>query len=267
MATVTKYRHGVPSWADVAVADPAAGAAFYSGVFGWDAEDQGAEAGNYHMFRLGGAAVAGLGPKMSEGAPLWSAYVSVDDLAATLEKAEAAGGTVVVPAMDVMDAGSMAVVLDPTGAPISFWQPGEHIGAEVVNVPNTLAWHELTTREPEASRAFYTSVLDWEFAAMPDDTSGQDGYRVIMVGDRMVGGMLPMVGDDWGDLPSHWMVYFAVADTDATADAVRNGGGSVAVEPFDMPIGRMAVCNDPDGNAFSIMAFAGEPDAVEGGVA
>jgi len=76
-----------------------------------------------------------------------------------------------------------------------------------------------------------------------------------------------MEGDDWGDLPSHWMVYFAVDDTDATAARVTELGGVVSVPPFDAPVGKMAVVNDPDGNAFSIIAFAGEVDAVEGGIA
>ena len=58
---------------------------------------------------------------------------------------------------------------------------------------------------------------------------GMAGYRTILVGDRTVGGIMPMVGDDWGDLPSHWMIYFAVADTDAAAARVTELGGAVSV--------------------------------------
>ncbi len=267
MATITRYRHGVPSWADVAVTDVAAAADFYGGVFGWDAEDQGEEAGHYTMFSIDGRSVAAAGPKQGDmGPPLWGAYVSVDDLDATLAKVEPAGGAIVMPRMDIFTSGSMAVVTDSTGALVCFWQPGDHIGAELVNVPNTLAWHELTTRDPEASMQFYGHVLGWEFQEMPEG-AGAPGYRVIMVGERGVGGVLPMEGDDWGDLPSHWMIYFAVADTDATAAKVAELGGSVSVEPFDMMIGRMAVCNDPEGNAFSVIAFSGEPESPPDGVA
>ncbi len=267
MANVTKYRNGVPSWADVAVTDPAAGAAFYSALFGWEAEDQGAEAGSYHMFRIDGAAVAGLGPRQTDEAmPIWSAYIAVDDLDATLVAAEAAGGTIVMERMDVFTSGSMAVVVDPTGAAVSFWEAGDHIGAELVNVPNTLAWHELTTRDAEASKAFYAAVVGWNYQAMPEG-SGADGYEMIMVGERVVGGIMPMTGEDWGDLPSHWMVYFAVADTDAAAAKVTELGGAVSVPPFDMGVGRMSVCNDPDGNAFSVISFSGPADEIEGGIA
>ncbi len=93
MATVTRYRNGVPSWADVAVTDPAAGAAFYTGLFGWDAEDQGEEAGGYHMFRVDGRSVAGLGPKQTDEAmPLWSAYVSVADRCVARRRSRRAHG-------------------------------------------------------------------------------------------------------------------------------------------------------------------------------
>ena len=45
-----------------------------------------------------------------------------------------------------------------------------------------------------------------------------------MVGERVVGGIMPMEGDEWGDLPSHWMIYFAVADTDRDRRP-RDGAG------------------------------------------
>lgn len=267
MATITRYRNGVPSWADVAVSDVDGCVRFYSDLFGWTADDQGEESNRYHMFRIDGRSVAGLGPKVGDQAmPIWSAYVAVDDLDATLDAASANGGTVVMPRMDILTSGSMTVVIDPTGAPISFWQAGDHIGAELVNEPNTLAWHELTTREVDAAVDFYGTVLGWTFEQAPEG-SGPDGYRMIMVGERVVGGIMPMEGDDWGDLPSHWMIYFAVADTDATAARVTELGGVVSVPPFDAPVGKMAVVNDPDGNAFSIIAFSGDPDPVDGGVA
>ena len=264
---MTKYRNGVPSWADVGVSDTERCVSFYESLFGWEVEDQGPEAGGYHMFRIDGRSVAGLGPRQSDDqTPLWSAYISVDDLDATVAAAEAAGGMVVMPRIDIMSSGSMAVVIDPTGAAVSFWQPRDHIGAETVNVPNTLAWHELTTRDPDAAMQFYGEVLGWTFDAMPEG-QGADGYQMVMVGERVVAGIMPMVGEEWGDMSSHWMVYFAVADADAAAAQVIELGGAVSVPPFDTSVGRMSVCNDPDGNAFSIIAFAGPPDAIESGIA
>jgi hypothetical protein len=66
--------------------------------------------------------------------------------------------------------------------------------------------------------------------------------------------MMPMEGDMWPpDVPSHWMVYIAVEDCDAAAARVESLGGAVMVPPNDIPPGRMAVCNDPQGAVFSII--------------
>ena len=72
------YEPGTPSWVDLASPDLAASAAFYSALFGWEAQDQGPEAGHYHMFEKDGVPVAGAGPIMMEGQPpAWTTYVSV----------------------------------------------------------------------------------------------------------------------------------------------------------------------------------------------
>ncbi len=272
MPKVTRYRNGVPSWADVTLDDVPAGAAFYSQLFGWHAEDQGEEAGHYTMFSVDGASVAAAGPKQA-GADMpsvWGVYCSVDDLDATLAAVEPAGGTVLMPRMDIFTSGSMAVVQDPTGAVVSFWQPGDHIGAELVNEPNTMAWHELATRDQPAALDFYTAVLGWEYQALDGDAAAQgpgEGYRLIKVGDRMVGGIMPMEGEEWGDMPSHWMTYFAVDDCDSAVARAIDLGATVGVDPVDIPIGRFAVLLDPEGAAFTVMSFSAPMDDVPDGVA
>ncbi len=55
-------------------------------------------------------------------------------------------------------------------------------------------------------------------------------------------------------VPNHWMVYFSVADIDATVEKVRSAGGMVGQEPFEVPgVGRIAVVHDPQGGVFSLM--------------
>ena len=66
-----------------------------------------------------------------------------------------------MPPMQVMDAGSMAIFADPTGAAFSAWQAGEHIGARVCNEPDTFSWNELVSRDVEAAKPFYSSVFGW----------------------------------------------------------------------------------------------------------
>ena len=98
--------------------------------------------------------MAGAATIMMEGQPpAWTTYVSVEDADASIDKVKAAGGTVFVEPMDVLDVGRMAVFADPTGAAAAVWQPRRHIGAGLVNEPGALAWNELTTRDTAAAKS------------------------------------------------------------------------------------------------------------------
>jgi predicted enzyme related to lactoylglutathione lyase len=55
------------------------------------------------------------------------------------------------------------------------------------------------------------------------------------------------------DLPTHWMVYFAVEDADAATKKVTELGGTVHMPPRDIPVGRFAVVQDPTGATFSLI--------------
>ena len=78
---------------------------------------------------------------------------------------------------------------------------------------------------------------------------GGNKYTMFQVAGKEVGGTTP---PQMGGVPNHWHVYFAVADTDASAAKVTELGGSVIVPPFDTPIGKMAVVTDPQGAVFSL---------------
>src|SRR6476619_3493054 len=185
MSVRTTYVPGTPSWVDMGSPDPAAAAAFYTGLFGWSVEfDERPEAGGYAVATLRGKSVAGLGPSQNPGMPpFWSVYVTVTNADAALAGAEAAGATVVVPAMDVLDAGRMGVLQDPVGSFVSVWQPNQHIGAELVNEPGSFGWNELATTDLDAATTFYTKVFGWGVA--PESS---EGGRIFTVGGDMVCG-------------------------------------------------------------------------------
>ena len=83
------------------------------------------------------------------------------------------------------------------------------------------------------------------------DVTGEPGS------DTKLAGMVQM-NEQWPEeIPAHWMAYFAVVDADAAARKVAELGGTVSVEPFDLPdVGRIAVVNDLEGAVFSVMAPA-----------
>ena len=85
---------------------------------------------------------------------------------------------------------------------------------------------------------------------------GAGEYTLFEVGGQMVGGT---TAPQMPGVPNHWHVYFAVADADAAAAKVTELGGTVMVEPFDTPVGRIAVVSDPQGAVFSIIKSAPQP--------
>jgi predicted enzyme related to lactoylglutathione lyase len=243
----------MPCWVDLATPDLDAAKAYYTELFGWTAHTSpDPDFGGYTIFHRGDDPVAGAGPLMSEEQPpAWSWYAATDDAEAVGARVEGAGGKVLAAPTDVGSTGRMAVFLDPSGTPFSVWQAGEFGGARVVGEPGSLGWTELMTREPAAAVDFYGKVLGWVPKPGGDPA---DSYTEFQINDRSIAGMMPMTGERFpAELPDHWMVYVCVEDTDATAERVKELGGSVSVTPRDTPAGRFAVAVDPAGAWFSLI--------------
>ena len=253
MPTRTVYKPGTPSWVDLASPDLAASAAFYSSLFGWEAKDQGPEAGHYHMFEKGDRSVAGAGPIMMEGQPpAWTTYVSVADADESIARVTEAGGTVFVEPMDVLDVGRMAVFGDPTGAAAAIWQPRQHIGAGLVNEPGALVWNELSTRDTAGAAAFYREVFGWE--PVTSGASGMD-YTEWKLDGEVIGGMMSMPAEIPPEVPAYWLTYFGTEDCDAAVATATGSGATLMAGPIDIPIGRFAVLADPTGATFAVIAL------------
>ena len=258
MPEVTAYRHGTPSWSDLATTDQDGARAFYSTLFGWEYDDNPMGEGVvYSMAQLKGRAVGAIytqspemgGPDMP---PMWNTYVTVDDVDAVAESVSASGGNLVMEPFDVFDSGRMCTVQDPAGAYVSLWQPKAHIGAGLVNEPGAMVWNECMSQNADAAQAFYSKLLGWDIA--PSDMGGPD-YRIASVGGEMVAGIMPMPPEA-GDMPSYWSVYWAVDDTDATIEVALGAGANVVVPATDIPPGRFAFLADPAGAVFGIIKMS-----------
>ena len=99
-------------------------------------------------------------------------------------------------------------------------------------------------------------MLGWDYDDLPTAPSR---YLVAKNQGQINGGLMQMT-EEWGDAPPRWGVYFAVEDTDDTAERVRAGGGAVRVAPFDTEVGRIAVFVDPQGAVFSAIRLADHSD-------
>jgi predicted enzyme related to lactoylglutathione lyase len=253
MPTIDAHDPGTICWIDLASTDAAGATEFYCELFNWTSTEPAENAGGYRMLLRDGREVAGLAPVWGDtDRSTWSTYVASADADQTCAAAVSSGGEVVMDAMDVLTAGRMAVLRDPPGAQISVWQPGEHQGYQVHSEPGAPIWSELMTRDLAAARAFYNSVFGW--TAQQQDFDGVP-YTIWKRRDHLVGGALEM-DETWPeDTQSHWMVYIATADCDATARRCLELGGKVWHPPDDIGPGRCALLEDPAGAAFSVITL------------
>jgi uncharacterized protein len=243
---------GTPCWVELLTSDPDRSAEFYGRLFGWTVEDPGAEYGGYRNFQLKGERVAGCMRNDGEaGVPdLWSVYLAVEDAEATVAQAAGAGGQVVVPAMDVMALGRMAVVVDVGGAVIGVWQPGEHRGFAYVGEPGAPNWFELHTRDYEPSLDFYRRVFGWDTRVEGD--SPEFRYSTVVADGEQYAGVMDASGFLPEGVPAGWSVYFGVDDCDRAASEVVALGGAVVMPGEDTPYGRLATVTDPTGALFRL---------------
>jgi predicted enzyme related to lactoylglutathione lyase len=193
MPTVTGYAQGAPSWADLATSDEQGALSFYSQLFGWtdEAEEIPDGGGFYHLQKLGDDVVVGISQQQPDEAaqgvpPHWNTYLAVEDVDATAAEVKNAGGAVIAEPMDVMDAGRMAVLQDPTGGMVALWQPGSHFGSTLRGEPGTIGWQELITTDPDRAASFLQTLLGVEIAK--EDMGETGSYTLIHAGGDDAGG-------------------------------------------------------------------------------
>ena len=224
MQVVSSYANGMFCWVDLTTTDPVSAKVFYARLFGWEYEDRPTDMGTpyleqeysqalqtraaeyedrptdmdipYTNCQIDGYRVAGLVlmPESMQSQnipPRWTSYIKHDDVDAVAEKVTEAGGTVTMPPMDVMTEGRLLMAQDPAGAVFCVWQPKNNTGAHLVNIPNTLVWNELQTRDAPGALRFYHSVFGWDHDADPS------GYYLFKVNEHVHAGML-LIDDSWG---------------------------------------------------------------------
>jgi predicted enzyme related to lactoylglutathione lyase len=260
VAEFTSHVPGTFSWPELATTDQQAGVAFYRALFGWELNDQpmGPDE-TYSILQMRGKPVgAGYTMRPDErkmGVPShWNSYVTVVNVDESAKKAESLGGKVLAPPFDVMDAGRMAVIQDPTGAVFQIWTAKRSIGAQILNEPGALCWTELTTSDTKAAEAFYTGLFGW--SPKHSSPGAHMEYTEFSVAGVPSIGMMAKPKDMPAHIPSYWMPYFQVAGCDASTAKAKELGGKVMVGPQDIPgTGRFTIVSDPQGAIFAVFEF------------
>jgi hypothetical protein len=257
MAEFTSHVPGTFSWAELATTDQKNGVQFYRTLFGWGLDETPmGPAEVYSMFTMRGKEVAAAYTMRPEerqhGAPPhWNLYVTVANVEDSVKRAQSLGATVLAPPFDVMDAGRMAILQDPTGAVFEVWEAKKNIGAKILNEPGALCWSELTTRDPKRAEEFYTALFGW--TAKHSAPAAVMEYTEFHNQGQFGVGMMAMPPGMPAHVPSYWMPYFQVTDCDASANQSKGLGATLMIGPQDIPgTGRFAIVTDPQGAMFAL---------------
>jgi predicted enzyme related to lactoylglutathione lyase len=108
---------GCLTWNDLATPDPAAAAAFYETLLGWEVQEQ---APDYATITNEGALNGGI-RRETDLPPHWLPYFTTESVERTAATARDAGGDVVAAGVEV-PAGKIGVLLDPQGAPFAVFE-------------------------------------------------------------------------------------------------------------------------------------------------
>jgi predicted enzyme related to lactoylglutathione lyase len=253
MAHRTSYAPGAFSWVELTTPEQEAAKRFYGGLFGWTFTDTPVSEGVvYTMAALDGQWVGAISPQPAQQReadvpPRWNSYVTVESADALLTRARELGANIHAGAFDVFDSGRMGVVQDLQGAYFMVWEPRGHVGAGLVNAPGALSWNELASPDVAESARFYGRLFGW--TAEPFEGIGTDYLTVRTSDGRVNGGIRKAASTE----PGYWMVYFGTADLRETMARVRALGGSPLMErPLEVPMGRLAAVQDPQGAVFSL---------------
>ena len=199
---------GVPNWVDVTVEtieQRDALMSFFTSLYGWTWEVGGEEMGHYSIAQYEGAPVFGVGVGPG-GAGAMVPYFATDDINATAAKAAELGGTVIMGPMEVPEAGTMALVTDPTGAVHGLWQAGNFKGFGVAYEP-----------EP--------------------------GMRVLSAGEQWFASVSENQVDE--RTTAQWNSIYVVETLEAARNKIRELGGTIVLEEMPVPGSAISVFVEP----------------------
>lgn len=236
MPVVQSYPVHVFCHADLNTTDAQAARSFYGTLLDWDFTETQLEGQSVHsMGRIDGYAVAGLAqlPPNAEAAgmrPNWTPYIHVADADRTLAVGEEAGGTTVMPPFAVEDA------------------------AGLVREPGAMVWFDLLTEDRSATAAYYRTIFGWE---TEQDRIGK-GHALLVGGpdsadEWRYGAVLDDGPPAWLSPVPLWLVYFQVADIDASVQLALELSAQAPDGIKLGPVGRIARLLDPQGVPFGLV--------------
>ena len=258
----TQPMPGKVIWHDLLTEDPAAARRFYGGLFGWHFRQVGLGLGqNYTVIEHNGRVIGGLvdGRRITRNVNVsrWIPVLSVADMAVAIAATEAAGGTVFQAPLVIPQRGTVAVIGDPQGAVLTLFESRDGDPADRVPETGDWLWNEIWSSDPDATLAFYRSLVPAYETDDADDARGGT-YRYLSADGVPRVGVLP---NPVAGITDTWMAYVRVPDPTATAAAAEALGGEILLPAQRDPRGgEIAILNDPTGAGFLIQSWTPDPE-------
>ncbi len=243
-------------WYDLMTPDLASATQFYGDVVGWKIADAGMPGMSYSILHAGDVMVGGLMKRpaeMGDATPGWQGHIYAPDVDDYAKRVTAAGGHVHRPPTDIPTVGRFAVVSDPHGAAFILFKPNtdQSPAKAPMGTQGHIGWRDLRAGDGDKAWDFYSKLFGWqksEALSVP----GGGTYQMFTTGEPdMAGGMMTAMP---GTRP-HWLYFFNVEAIDAAAQRVKKNGGSVTMEPMEVPGGQWVIeAKDAQSQAFGLVA-------------
>jgi uncharacterized protein len=263
---MTDNKHGDFIWYELLTTNADAAGDFYGAVVGWTSSSSGQPGMDYRFFSSGDGSdnkdgVGGymaITPDMAAGGarPAWIGYIAVDDVDRSADDITKSGGSVLMPPTDLEGVGRMAMAADPQGVPFYIMRGASdetsHSFAATEPKDGHCAWNELSSTDPEASKAFYGKLFGWvKDGDMDMGPLGKYEFLKDAGGRFALGAVMPKMAEM--PIPM-WTYYFRVPDIDAAVATIKAKGGQVFQEPMEIPSGDYSTVGmDPQGAPFGLV--------------
>jgi uncharacterized protein len=253
MTKFSRFEEAMPCWVDVMVEteeEHEATRAFLSALFDWTWQLGGPEMSFYSLAMSQDLPVLGLG--LSEGTHgAATTYFSTSNIEDAVARASDDGAAVVMPRMDVMDLGSMALLTDPVGAIFGLWQPGTFHGFGVMHEVNAPGWFDESSADAVRAGEFYTK---WSGHQL---TSPGDGMSVLANGDAWYASLTTVEAE-----PPQWKPIYVVDTLERARDVVTRHGGAILIEEMPVPGSALTTFTEPvNGTTMTVMRAGERPEA------
>lgn len=246
--------HGSWIWYELLTTDADAALDFYTQVVGWTPSKYENTPSDYTILNFDGDGVGGVMTNPMPTGATWLGYVGVDDVDATVAKAEGLGAIVHMPPTTLEGVGRMAMLADPQGARFYVMKgasPEASTAYQRMGMGHA-SWNDLSTGDDKAAFDFYHDLFGWRKQGAMPMPWGEYSFLSGGTQDEVWGAMMPR---EKPEDAIRWNFYFRVPDIEAAFAKVTELGGRPHHDPMEVPGGeRVFYATDPQGATFGLVA-------------